>query len=146
MSDDIRTALAALDVNDDSDWTSDGSPSLLAMSDLLGREVTRKDIAASAKGFSRKNPVVVKPAVKKAKPVKAKAQVDDEESLTKQVADAQLVANKANAELKRLVEKLDVLVTAREREAKRIGPAHAIKAYQQSQAEQRAIEAAAAKQ
>jgi hypothetical protein len=145
MSDDVRTALSALDVNDDNDWTSDGAPSLLALSELLGREVTRKDIAACAKGFSRNNPVVVKPVAKKAKPANAKAKVDDEKSLAKQVADAQLVANKANAELKRLVEKLDVLVTAREREAKRIGPARAIKAYQKSQAEQRAAAAKAGK-
>lgn len=147
MSDEIRAALAALDVNDDLDWTSDGAPSLLALSTLAGREVTRKEITASAKGFSRKNPVVVKPSVKKSKPAEKQKpeSVDAEAELRKEVDSLRLLANQANAALRKAVDKLDVVIAAKEREARRIGPAHAIKAYQQSQAEQRAIEAAAKK-
>jgi hypothetical protein len=143
MSEDIRKALAALDVNDDLDWTSDGAPSLLALSALLGREVTRKEIAESSVAFSRKNPSVVKPKPKAKKPKAEKPQdVDDEAALRKDVESARLIANKANADLKKAVEKLDAVIVAKEREARRIGPANAIKQYQQSQAAQRAIEAA----
>ena len=145
MSKDLKAALLSLDVTDDLDWTSDGAPSLLALSTLMGKEITRRDIAAVTKGFSRKSPVIDPPKAKTAKKSAPAVKKDSEEALIEAVEKARMATYKANADLKKATEKLDAFIVAKEREAKRIGPAESIKAYQKSQAAQRAAEAKAKK-
>jgi len=50
--DEIMAALAALDVNDDANWTSDGLPRL----GVVGKGVTREDITTVAPHFTRSHP------------------------------------------------------------------------------------------
>lgn len=57
MHDAIRTALTALDPSKPEDWTKGGLPSLEAVRELVGPDVTRDQIAAAAPGFTRERPV-----------------------------------------------------------------------------------------
>lgn len=52
---DIKEALMSLDALDDDQWTQDGSPKLDAISELVGRKVSRQEIIDAAPGFSREN-------------------------------------------------------------------------------------------
>lgn len=56
MSDKIKQGLVKLDIDNDDHWTTEGLPRLDVMKDLVGEPVTRADITAAAKGFSRKTP------------------------------------------------------------------------------------------
>lgn len=56
MSEKIRTALSQLNVNDPTHWTSDGLPVIDVVKTILGANVTRAEITAAAKGFSKKSP------------------------------------------------------------------------------------------
>jgi hypothetical protein len=55
---DIREALSQLDTLNDDHWTSDGSPKIDAVKELLGHPVTRQEIINMAPHFSRENPIV----------------------------------------------------------------------------------------
>lgn len=52
----IKEALAHLDMADDKQWTTDGQPSLEAMSKIVGRKVTRAEIAQADPKFVRVKP------------------------------------------------------------------------------------------
>lgn len=57
MSEKIKEALGKLDINNDEHWTTEGLPRLDVMKDLLnGEAVSRAEITAAVKGFSRKTP------------------------------------------------------------------------------------------
>lgn len=57
MSEKIKEALGKLDIENDEHWTTEGLPRLDVMKDLLnGEAVSRADITAAVKGFSRKTP------------------------------------------------------------------------------------------
>jgi len=52
---DIKEALAQLDTMEDDQWTADGAPATSAVSEILGRKVTRAEITDAAPKFSRSN-------------------------------------------------------------------------------------------
>lgn len=52
---DIKQALSKLDSMDDSHWTSDGAPAVEAVSNILGKKVTRAEIISAAPKFTREN-------------------------------------------------------------------------------------------
>lgn len=52
---DIATALTKLDPKNDDHWTSDGAPLVGAVSDLVGRPVTRKEIVDAAPQLTRES-------------------------------------------------------------------------------------------
>lgn len=49
----LPDAVAALDPNDDSHWTSGGKPRIEAVADITGKPVTRAEIDAAAPGVTR---------------------------------------------------------------------------------------------
>lgn len=51
----IKEALAQLDGMEDAHWTADGAPATAAVSEILGRKVTRAEITDAAPKFSREN-------------------------------------------------------------------------------------------
>lgn len=58
---DIKDALLLLDTLDDNLWTSEGAPKIDAVSDLVGRKVTRQEIIEAAPKFTKSNPDVSGP-------------------------------------------------------------------------------------
>lgn len=50
---DLRTALAGLDPEAESDWTQDHQPRLAVLKEILGHEASRAQIAEAWPGFSR---------------------------------------------------------------------------------------------
>lgn len=50
---DIKEALSKLDPNNKDHWTGDGLPLVQAVSDLIGKDVTRKEVTDALPGFSR---------------------------------------------------------------------------------------------
>lgn len=56
MSEKIKVALGQLDIDNDEQWTTEGLPAIEAVKNILGENVTRAEITAAAKGFSRKTP------------------------------------------------------------------------------------------
>lgn len=52
--DDIKAALDTLDHADDSHWTKAGKPAMAAVEELLGANVSAKDVEAAYPGFVRK--------------------------------------------------------------------------------------------
>jgi len=56
---DIKEALDQLDSLNDEHWTDDGFPALKAVSEIMGREVSRKEIIDADPSFSRSSEAVV---------------------------------------------------------------------------------------
>lgn len=54
----IIAALGSLDTKNDEHWTTEGMPRMDAVEDIVKQDLTRADITAAAKGFSRKNPAL----------------------------------------------------------------------------------------
>lgn len=163
----IRAGLLQLDVENDLQWTSDGLPVIGEMKKLLGANITRAEITAAAKGFSRKNPNLDEEAdplatnedshqsdenelldelevetVPPTQPVPTKIadtkRNDKTESKVEAELDAARIAlHKAQERLKEATTAMDVVIRKREQEAASYTSAHAIKAYQKSQQAQR---------
>ena len=55
MTKDILAALVQLDTDVDAHWTTDGSPRLEALQEILGRVVKRVEVSAAAPLFKRDN-------------------------------------------------------------------------------------------
>lgn len=161
MSDKIREALAKLDIGNDDHWTTEGLPRLDVMKDLVGEPVTRADITAAAKGFSRKTPNLeaeqpentgsgevadaqaTTPETTKDTVEDAAVEAVEHEEGSDEAVEAELEAAtdalyKAQARHKKATEAMDVVISRRAQKAAGRTTAHDIKAYQKSQAEQRA--------
>lgn len=177
MSDKIREALAKLDIGNDDHWTTEGLPRLDVMKDLVGEPVTRADITAAAKGFSRKTPNLEAeqpentgsgevadaqattpettedtaqassetPEADQSEDTveDAAAEAVEHEEGSDEAVEAELEAAtdalyKAQARHKKATEAMDVVISRRAQKAAGRTTAHDIKAYQKSQAEQRA--------
>lgn len=180
MSEKIREALAKLDIGNDDHWTTEGLPRLDVMKDLVGEPVTRADITAAAKGFSRKTPNLeaeqpentgsgesadaqaTKPETTEdtaqasnetpeadqsedtvdGADAEAEAVVEhdegSDEAIEAELESATDALYKAQARHKKATEAMDVVIARRASRAAGRTTAHDIKAYQKSQAEQRA--------
>lgn len=178
MSDKLRQALAKLDIGNDDHWTTEGLPRLDVMKDLVGEPVTRADITAAAKGFSRKTPNLeaeqpentgsgeaadaqattpettedtAQASTETPEAGQSESTVDDaaaeaviehdegsDEAVEAELEAATDALYKAQARHKKATEAMDVVITRRAQKAAGRTTAHDIKAYQKSQAEQRA--------
>lgn len=163
MNDKIKEALAKLDIDNDDHWTTEGLPRLDVMKDLVGVAVSRADITAAAKGFSRKTPNLEneKPeltgsgeqADEEASTVAetqdgetteeteteevTKVEEGSDEAVEAEVAAARKNLDEANARYKAAVEAMDVVIMRRSKEANRETQASTVKAFQESQRKQR---------
>lgn len=54
----IVAALGSLDTTNDEHWTTEGMPRMDVVSDLVKQDLTRAEVTAAAKGFSRKTPTL----------------------------------------------------------------------------------------
>lgn len=163
MNDKIKEALAKLDIDNDDHWTTEGLPRLDVMKDLVGVAVSRADITAAAKGFSRKTPNLEN---EKPELTGSGEQADEEastvaetqdgetteeteteevteveegsdEAIEAEVAAARKNLDEANARYKAAVEAMDVVIMRRSKEANRETQASTVKAFQESQRKQR---------
>ena len=165
MNDKIKEALAKLDIDNDDHWTTEGLPRLDVMKDLVGVAVSRADITAAAKGFSRKSPNLEN---EKPELTGSGEQADEEtstvaetqdgetseeaeteetevteleegsdEAVEAEVAAARKNLDEANARYKAAVEAMDVVIMRRSKEANRETQASTVKAFQESQRKQR---------
>lgn len=163
MNDKIKEALAKLDIDNDDHWTTEGLPRLDVMKDLVGVAVSRADITAAAKGFSRKTPNLEN---EKPELTGSGEQADEEastvaetqdgetteeteteevteveegsdEAVEAEVAAARKNLDEANARYKAAVEAMDVVIMRRSKEANRETQASTVKAFQESQRKQR---------
>lgn len=174
MSQQIKEALAKLDVNNHLHWTSDNLPVIEIVKELMGAPVTRAEITAAAKGFSRKTPVLDSPTVPEVKDetitfkvepkdekaentaaginaAPAKDEVESEEDGEQASPSDEIIQEELDASRKALAEAQlrfnkallakDVVIKRLASEKASFTPADAIKAYQRSQAEQRALDA-----
>ncbi|MAD98774.1 MAG: hypothetical protein Unbinned200contig1000_12 [Prokaryotic dsDNA virus sp.] len=55
MEMEIKEALAQLDSMEDSHWTADGAPATAAVTEIIGRKVSRQEIIDAAPKFTREN-------------------------------------------------------------------------------------------
>ncbi len=124
----IKDALNKLDPKNNDHWTSDGSPRLDVLKDILGKSVTREQLKSAANGFSRSNSVqVVEAEAEEAKGI------SDEEQAKLNLEKASLDLAKAQAAYQNAVSVMDVFISKNDRQPGSID----IKAYQRSQQEQR---------
>lgn len=70
----ILQALAALDVANDENWTTEGLPRLDVLKDLTGQQITRVALQELAPGFSRVNPVLPQTQAQLIEPQQAELQ------------------------------------------------------------------------
>lgn len=162
----IVDALATLDPQNDDHWTSDGLPRMDVLEALCGHTLTRADVTAAAKGFSRRNPTLAvetpveesiddKPedgAEDKAEtepapraPVTA-AEPENELAAAIAKAEAEVAATtksaaEAQAAHSKALANLDVLIRKRDELERGLTSAESIKAFQASQHAQRAAAA-----
>lgn len=156
MSDKIKAALAALDPAKDEHWTSDGLPRLDVLKEILQMEVSRADIQAVSKTFSRKNLIIEdeklpgemedssavnQPTVEGSGAVVTPPEDierDDYEQAVKveyERASQNLIA--AQRRFKEAQSRMDEIISAKEREQKQITFADTVKQFQDSQRRQR---------
>ena len=64
----IIEALQALDLANDAHWTAEGRPAMAALNDLVGEEVTRREVDAVAPDFTREQPTLPAPRPPDAEP------------------------------------------------------------------------------
>lgn len=161
MSDNIRAALSKLTPVNDDHWTAEGLPRLDVMKELLGVAVSRSDITAAAKEFTRKNPVTEPvvvadkpentgsgessgnvqdeqlPEVHDTPPAVVPDELDGDEAVEAELVNAQLQVDKAQKRLLRATGAMDVVITRRSVGAAGNSLAHTVKLFQASQAAQR---------
>lgn len=130
---DLATALEALDTTNDEHWTDQGLPRLSVLKELVQGTVTRDDINRVAPGFCR-DKTDAHPTVDST-PVD---QVDEKAEVKRLMSEASERVNQAQREYIELVKRMDNIILAEESKRDPSGSAHAVKAYQAAQAEQRA--------
>ena len=156
MTNELKEALSKLNPENDDHWTTDGLPRLDLLKALLnGRAVTRADINACVKGFSRKNnsveaPSVVQPTnlveevLNEDKEEEEEADTEEEAALEgndSKAVERELIAareafNKAQQRFTAAKLAMDVVIRAAEKTEQR-DLSHDIKAYQAAQAKRR---------
>lgn len=159
MEQKIRDALANLDVENDDHWTAEGMPRLDVVKDAVGTAVSRADITAAAKGFTRKTPNL---EVEKAESTGSGESADEEAATSEETENttppaepegevelggedeveaelkaAQDAVYKANDRLRKAQAAMDAVIDAKVKQGAQRTTSHDIKAYQQSQNEQR---------
>lgn len=164
LNDNIVAALATLDVDNDDHWTSDGFPRVDVVQDYVKQDVTRSDITAAAKTFSRKNPELpTKSTVQPAELVEESTELTPEEnadvtelpedgteptedsSLEKAFAEATAELDEARKEMNAATQRfsvaqdaVDAIIREKEKgENTAVSNLMSIKAYQRSQFELR---------
>ena len=156
MNDKIREALSKLDVANEDHWTAEGLPRLDVMKDLVGTPVSRSDITAAAKGFTRKTPnlEIEKPEFtgtgEQADPEVEQEQGDNtetteveaiesgsDEAVQAELDAATVALHEAQVRYNKAQEAMDVVIKRRAEKQSQRTTAMDIKAYQKSQHEQR---------
>jgi hypothetical protein len=152
MSENIKTALALLDVNNDGHWTAEGLPRLDALSEIAGENIKREQLNEVAPEFSRASgggfldttndpSSDAKPDAADDAPASAETASDADAEMADAetaVADANQAVNDAQAAQAAAIADRDVVVAKQVSENSGGTPAEGIKAFQASQAEQRA--------
>jgi len=127
----LSEALKLLDKSNKDHYTTDGQPSLKALSELTGRKITREDLKAVSSG--------------KAEQAKEQnTEKDDDEAelkLKEALSKASLTLRAAQKAYDDAAINLDNFIIQKNRHMGRITDAHDIKAFQKSQFEQRKAEA-----
>lgn len=162
MEQKIRDALANLDVENDDHWTAEGMPRLDVVKDAVGTAVSRADITAAAKGFTRKTPnldvekaentgsgesadeTATSEETETTTPPAAPEEQDEEETelgeedeVEAELKAAQDALYKAQDRLRVAQAAMDAVVDAKVKAGAQQTTSHDIKAYQKSQQEQR---------
>ena len=153
MEQKIRDALENLDVNNDDHWTAEGMPRLDVVKDAVGTAVSRADITAAAKGFTRKTlnlDVQEEPESTGSGESADEEAAESEESendttpaepeedeVQAELTAAQAAVYKANDRLRAAQKAMDEIIDAKAKKDSGRTTAHDIKAYQNSQNRQR---------
>lgn len=123
MANKIREALAKLDPANDMHWTSDGSPRMDVVEDLVGdKSIKRADVTAAAPAFTRENPVLdPAPAAQEPSPTNPEEPTDLDELEARlaeaeaRLAEAEAVANAARRRMLDAQRARDAVIEARDR-------------------------------
>lgn len=149
MKQKIRDALANLDVENDDQWTAEGMPRLDVVKEVVGTAVSRADITAAAKSFTRKTPNL---DVEEAEQTGSGESADEaaaseetetamspgeEDEVEAELKAAQDALYKAQDRLRAAQAAMDAVVDAKVKAGAQQTTSHDIKAYQKSQQEQR---------
>lgn len=144
MTDKIRAALLKLDPSNTEHWTTQGLPRLDAVKSFLGDDVTRADINASSKSFSRNNLSISQPdanptdaALEPQEIAPVSKEISSDDAIEKECNEARIALGEAQRRMQKASAEMDVVIRKRASERDKRAAAHDIKDYQKSQLEQR---------